>query len=115
MKRTLIITALILGFSVVGFSQIEVWVVQSKGKTLIQTDDGQVIEKEWVQYKKEGRSTEEYAEIFYKNPNVTVTLGELIIIHNNGTDMKIAVNSKGEVVGHLIPHSIDVGVSKSGF
>ena len=102
MKRILIVAALFLGFSVVGFSQTaEAFVVGSKGKTLIQTDYGQVIEKEWVQYHDEGKSTSEYAEIFYENPNVTVNPGELIIIHNDGTDKRIVFKSNGEHFGFI--------------
>ncbi|MBL4716723.1 MAG: hypothetical protein JKX95_08815 [Bacteroidia bacterium] len=79
MKRTLLIAALFLGFSVAGYSQF------------VTTDNitGGIIVDE---------TTGEQMEMIIENPNVTVVPGESLRLTTNGTDNTIVVKNNGEIV-----------------
>jgi hypothetical protein len=47
----------------------------------------------------QNKTTGEIVEVIVENVNVTVIPGETVIIHNDGTDKRIAVKNNGEYLG----------------
>ena len=76
MKRTLIIAALFLGFSVAGFSQT------MERAVLVDETTGEQVEI-----------------IIDNNNNVTVNIGEYVQITTNGTTNMVVLKTSGEYVG----------------
>ena len=92
MKKTLIIAAVILGFSASGFSQSET----RNSNTLSSIGSAAFTNSNIIE-----ESTGKQFEIIIENENVTVVPGETVIIYTEGTDKVIAVKNNGEYIGEL--------------
>jgi len=101
MKRTLIITALFLGFSVVGFSQATEEVSEATvlnatyfGGSGNETIAGKIVVQD--------RTTGNLNEVVIENPNVIVVPSETVIIKTHETSKIIVVKASGESIGSYV-------------